>query len=86
MFLGGGSAYGDDLGGPSVAGLAALGTLDVPTESGVPNFPLAEDREEPAPASAAVTASDGQAGGEAGRRAPAHRRRYRRAGAGGVFP
>ncbi len=63
---GGGSAYGDNLGGPSVAGLAALGTLHVPTESGVPNFPLAEDREEPAPASAAVTASDGQAGAEAG--------------------
>ncbi len=66
VFSGGGSAYGDDLGGPSVAGLAALGTLDVPTESGVPNFPLAEDREEPAPASAAVTAADGQAGAEAG--------------------
>ncbi len=63
---GGGSAYGDNLGGPSVAGLAALGTLHVPTESGVPNFPLAEDREEPAPALAAVTASDGQAGAEAG--------------------
>ncbi len=66
VFLGGGSAYGDDLGGPSVAGLAALGTLEVATESGVPNFPLAEDREEPAPASAAVTAADGQAGAEAG--------------------
>ena len=63
---GGGSAYGDDLGGPSVAGLAALGTLDAATESGVSNFPPAEDRAEPAPASAAVTASDGQAGAEAG--------------------
>ena len=38
---GGGSAYGKNLGGPSVVGLAALGTLDVATQSGVPNFPLA---------------------------------------------
>ncbi len=32
----------------------------------MPNFPLAVDRSEPAPASAAVTAADGQAGAEAG--------------------
>ena len=51
---GGGRAYGD-LGGPSVAGLAALGTLDVASDSGVPNFPLAEDLAEPASAAVTVT-------------------------------
>ena len=58
---GGGSAYGDDLGGSSVAGLTALGTLDVPPERGVPYVPPAEDREGPAPALAVVGASDGEA-------------------------
>ncbi|MCH8189168.1 MAG: putative Ig domain-containing protein, partial [Proteobacteria bacterium] len=65
---GGGSAYDDDLGGPSVAGLAALGALDAATESGVSNSLPAEDREGPTPASAAVTvtASDGEASAAAG--------------------